>query len=34
LNRQPPLKKKLSGYSIFAEGDGYVIYDLTSTASP
>jgi hypothetical protein len=31
LNRQPFLKEKLSGYPIFAEGDGYVIYDLTST---
>jgi hypothetical protein len=31
LNRQPLLKEKLSGYSIFAEGDGYVIFDLTST---
>ena len=34
LNRQPSLKEKLSEYSILAEGDGYVIYDLTSTASP
>jgi len=31
LNRQPFLKEKLSGYSIFAEGDGYIIFDLTST---
>lgn len=31
LNRQPLLKEKLSGIPIFAEGDGYVIYDLTST---
>ena len=31
LNRQPFLKEKLSGYPIFAEGAGYVIYDLTST---
>lgn len=28
LNRQPLLKEKLSAYPIFAEGDGYVIYDL------
>ncbi len=28
LNRQPFLKEKLKGYSIFAEGDGYLIYDL------
>ena len=31
LKRQPLLKEKLSGYSIFAEGDGYIIFDLTST---
>jgi hypothetical protein len=31
LGRQPLLKEKLSGYPIFAEGDGYVIYDLTSS---
>jgi hypothetical protein len=31
LNRQPFLKEKLSGYSIFAEGDGYIIFDLTQT---
>ncbi len=29
LNRQPLLKEKLQTYPIFAEGDGYVIYDLT-----
>ena len=28
LNRQPFLKEKLSAYPIFAEGDGYVIYNL------
>lgn len=28
LNRQPFLKEKLKTYPIFAEGDGYVIYDL------
>jgi hypothetical protein len=33
LNRQPLLKEKLSGYSIFATGDGYLIFDLTSIAS-
>ncbi len=33
LNRQPLLKEKLSGYPVFAEGDGYVIFDLTSTDS-
>jgi hypothetical protein len=35
LNRQPFLKDKLySMYSIFAEGEGYVIFDLHSTDSP
>lgn len=29
LNRQPYLKEALKQYPIFAEGDGYVIYDLT-----
>jgi hypothetical protein len=33
LKRQPLLKEKLSGYPIFAEGDGYVIFDLTTTDS-
>jgi hypothetical protein len=33
LKRQPLLKEKLLGYSISAEGDGYVIFDLTSTDS-
>ncbi|MBL8100358.1 MAG: glycosyltransferase family 39 protein [Anaerolineales bacterium] len=28
LNRQPLLKEKLETYPIFAEGDGYVIFDL------
>jgi hypothetical protein len=28
LNRQPFLKTKLAGYPIFAQGDGYVIYEL------
>ena len=27
LNRQPMLKEKLSAYPIFAEGDGYVIFN-------
>ena len=33
LNRQPSLKEKLAGYPIFAEGDGYIIFDLASTDS-
>jgi len=32
LKRQPLLKEKLSGYSVFAAGDGYIIYNLTSTS--
>lgn len=28
LNRQPLLKTKLADYPIFAQGDGYIIYDL------
>jgi 4-amino-4-deoxy-L-arabinose transferase-like glycosyltransferase len=28
LNRQPFLKEKLESYPLFAEGDGYVIYNL------
>jgi hypothetical protein len=28
LDRQPFLKEKLENFPIFAEGDGYVIYDL------
>jgi hypothetical protein len=28
LSLQPFLKEKLKAYPIFAEGDGYVIYDL------
>ena len=31
LNRQPSLKEKLSGYSIFAESDGYIIFDLANS---
>jgi hypothetical protein len=30
LDRQPLLKEKLLTYSIFAEGDGYMIFDLAS----
>jgi hypothetical protein len=28
LNRQPFLEAKLAGYPVFAQGDGYIIYDL------
>jgi hypothetical protein len=30
LGRQPALKDRLGKYSIYAQGDGYVIYDLQS----
>ncbi|MBI1793532.1 MAG: glycosyltransferase family 39 protein [Chloroflexi bacterium] len=30
LNRQPYLKQMLQGFSVFAQGDGYVIYDLNA----
>ncbi len=28
LNRQPELKKQLEGFSVYTQGDGYIIYDL------
>ncbi len=28
LNRQPDLKQRLAGFSVYAQGSGYVIYDL------
>jgi len=31
LDRQPLLKEKLSEYPVFAEGDGYIIFNLVST---
>lgn len=31
LNRQPSLKEKISGYSIFAESDGYILFDLANS---
>jgi 4-amino-4-deoxy-L-arabinose transferase-like glycosyltransferase len=30
LNAQPQLMEKLSEYSVYSEGDGYIIYDLDS----
>jgi len=30
LARQPALRDRLGGYAVFAQGDGYVIYDLES----
>ncbi|MCL4528958.1 MAG: glycosyltransferase family 39 protein [Chloroflexi bacterium] len=29
LDRQPQLKQQLAGYSVYQQGDGFVIYDLT-----
>ena len=34
LNRQPELKRQLSAFAIYAQGDGYVIYDLQKAAVP
>jgi hypothetical protein len=28
LNRQPTLKEQLANYAVFAQGDGYIVYDL------
>ena len=28
LDRQPDLKQKLAGFAVYAQGDGYAIYDL------
>jgi len=33
LDLQPLLQEKLAGYSVFSQGNGYVIYDLQSTVS-
>ena len=30
LNRQPQLRQQLAGFAIYAQGDRYVIYDLTA----
>ncbi|HEX8991722.1 MAG TPA: glycosyltransferase family 39 protein [Anaerolineales bacterium] len=32
LDRQPDLKQRLAGYAVYAQGDGYVIYDLQRPA--
>ena len=34
LNRQPQLKAKLTGFAIYAQGDGYVIYNLRKLQTP
>jgi hypothetical protein len=34
LKNQPELKSKLKGYSIYAQGAGYVIYDLQHPLAP
>jgi len=34
LKNQPELKSKLNGYAIYAQGDGYVIYDLQHPLVP
>jgi hypothetical protein len=32
LDRQPDLKQRLAGFAVYAQGDGYVIYDLQRPA--
>jgi hypothetical protein len=34
LDRQPDLKKMLAGFSVFAQGNGYTIFDLQHPLSP
>lgn len=34
LDRQPELKAKLEKYAVYAEGEGYVIYDLQHSLTP
>lgn len=34
LSRQPELKDRLTQYSVYAQGDGYIIYDLQSSRTP
>ncbi|HEX2696327.1 MAG TPA: hypothetical protein VHM28_01375, partial [Anaerolineales bacterium] len=34
LRRQPDLKARLENYSVYAEGDGYIIYDLLKANHP
>jgi hypothetical protein len=34
LDRQPDLKKSLSAFPVYAQGDGYVVYDLGGQSTP
>ncbi|MBW7918950.1 MAG: glycosyltransferase family 39 protein [Anaerolineales bacterium] len=34
LARQPDLRARLSGFAVFAQGDGFVIYDLDQPLAP
>ena len=34
LDRQPTLKQDLSGFSVYAKGQGYIIYDLQRPLAP
>lgn len=34
LNRQPQLKQDLAHFAVYAQGDGYLIYDLQKAAAP
>ena len=33
LNRQPQLKERLVGFSVYAQGDGYIIFNLQKPIS-
>jgi len=34
LDRQPDLKKSLSAFPVYAQGNGYMIYDLGAQPAP
>lgn len=34
LDRQPELKSRLAGYAVWAQGDGYIVYDLQKPITP
>ncbi len=34
LNRQPELKQELAGFAVYAQGEGYTIFDLQKPITP
>jgi hypothetical protein len=34
LKRQPELRQELAGFAIYAQGEGYTIYDLQEPIAP